>query len=828
MLLTKEFIKDIKKLSTEKRLQIINKLSMFESEIQKNIGMIRQGSPGFWIIGLEHGIYKFRLNSKDRILFLFKKNHETGKRDVVHFLRFVSHDEQIRVAENLNINKQVFHYDTTTSDYEDEKLVSSIVSCYINQEQFLEEIPGIVVDDHDLSKYFIDDVDDYVYYLSDEQYEALKISKENPIILKGAGGTGKTIVLLNKLLGLSANEQYTTPRIGYVTYTELLMDHVKEIYFNIADLSKSNATIDFISLAAVYKKYTYISRDEVILWIEQNKHAYPILNGFSAHDIYSEIHGIIKAYLGLDITHHKTLNDIKRVFITLDEYLSIPSKYSLFNEEEKKEMYRLTCNYQKMLDEKNLKDENDITLQLIQSDMLGTYDYLVLDEVQDLNELQLLLLLNSSKDINRIIWAGDFNQIVHPTFFQFARISNLYYLMGNTRIKEFMLTKNFRTTAQIIAFINKISNYRKTYISGKEEYKEVSTRQGCSPLLISSNPNNLRTLLQLIYDKMYCALIVSDNSDKEKLIKEFPPIEARIFTIQEIKGLEYDNIYCYNLISSKSDIWYSLLNGKYKNDESKRYYFNLLYVAISRAKNVLCFYEDNIEQFQDTIFSDFSLIKSVTIADVNVSNQSTVADVKKEITRLEKTSNYKQVNALRKSLSICTKSLIELRSYLKEKNGYNCLIYDLADGYTSKCIGNNIVELVDISEYAIEVSKNNKRCTRCFYEKFCILTQTNILSNSVLEAPIIKNPYSELIEIINERINVAMFDNATAEDYYYVGQLYFSFEEYKEAIFYLTKAIRKNKKYNKAHYSLARIFKLLGRMDDYNRILNAMSFKDIV
>lgn len=53
MLLTSEFIKDIKRLSLKKKEKIIDKLNDFEEEIKNNSGRIRECLSGFWIIGLK-------------------------------------------------------------------------------------------------------------------------------------------------------------------------------------------------------------------------------------------------------------------------------------------------------------------------------------------------------------------------------------------------------------------------------------------------------------------------------------------------------------------------------------------------------------------------------------------------------------------------------------------------------------------------------------------------------------------------------------------------------------------------------------------------------
>ena len=46
------------------------------------------------------------------------------------------------------------------------------------------------------------------------------------------------------------------------------------------------------------------------------------------------------------------------------------------------------------------------------------YDYIVVDEVQDITNIQLKCILQSLKHKNHFILTGDSNQIVHPNFFR--------------------------------------------------------------------------------------------------------------------------------------------------------------------------------------------------------------------------------------------------------------------------------------------------------------------------------------------------------------------------------------------------------------------------
>ena len=55
------------------------------------------------------------------------------------------------------------------------------------------------------------------------------------------------------------------------------------------------------------------------------------------------------------------------------------------------------------------------------------YDFVVMDEVQDLTNIQLQLILKSLRDPAGFILCGDSNQIVHPNFFSWSKIKSFFY-----------------------------------------------------------------------------------------------------------------------------------------------------------------------------------------------------------------------------------------------------------------------------------------------------------------------------------------------------------------------------------------------------------------
>ena len=104
-------------------------------------------------------------------------------------------------------------------------------------------------------------------------------------------------------------------------------------------------------------------------------------------------------------------------------------------------------------------------------------------------------------------------------------------------------------------------------------------------------------------------ILVTDFKQKEKLRERFKKQE--ILTISEIKGLERDTVLLYNVLSDNADKWQKLkefnINHKQADENSVyRYYFNLFYVGVSRAKHNIFIYEkENVDLFESFFADNF-------------------------------------------------------------------------------------------------------------------------------------------------------------------------------------------------------------------------------
>ena len=97
---------------------------------------------------------------------------------------------------------------------------------------------------------------------------------------------------------------------------------------------------------------------------------------------------------------------------------------------------------------------------------------------------------------------------------------------------------------KIVDLANYFAELRSSYIGnlGSDDYKEVAIQKEGEVNLTSIN----LSLLEKAQESANSAIVVPNDFVKSELLDKLQN-KHRVFTISEIKGLEYSNIICYNL-----------------------------------------------------------------------------------------------------------------------------------------------------------------------------------------------------------------------------------------------------------------------------------------
>ena len=632
-LIRENFFKNIKK---EKISEIEKNLNYFYQEILKNINNIRNIPKGFWIKkinGVENR-YEFRVNNGDRIFFSLDRRQDEEEK--ITFILYSTHDGGVRKGRKAQI-KDVKEFDIDRSEFVEE-------SFEIPQEVYLDYNQVIsyeVKDDGEFIKISDSKNKYFYYYLNDEQYDALK--ENTPLLVAGSAGSGKSTITIRKILNLEEyREVYGVKKIAYFTGNKLLKESIEEQY-NLFREKDTEKITEFYTPREFYKKVLKVDTRKIVRlkkFKEFLAFSFPDRKKMKIEDfnIYFEIMGILKGLM-FDKKPDNWNRDLTKKLIPFDEYTSLNKSYSLLSFEEKEFIYRIAEKYEEWKLENDLYDMNDLAVRSINSNI--KYDFLVVDEIQDFTEVEIYFMASLIKNPVNILLAGDIHQMINFNSFSFERLRN-YYFTKNIRNQEVILSKNYRNSKDIVELANFLTDLRKEYIGnlGVKDYKENFIVDKGKITLMKPDYE----LLKNIQKDVKFAILVSSKEEKYNLDR-FSDVHMRVFSIDEIKGLEYDNVICLNLATTNLFAWKKIFNGEVKRDQRYRKYFNLFYVGITRCKKNLIIMEDKIqgnlllEKIKDFITEANQENKEILSKEINISNKEEWFEEGKRLYNVE---NYEE------------------------------------------------------------------------------------------------------------------------------------------------------------------------------------------
>jgi len=429
-------------------------------------------------------------------------------------------------------------------------------------------------------------------FISFDQIQNSIYSLYPPLIIVGSAGSGKTALVLEKLKELPGD-------IAYISLSNFLVENASTIYYsNGFDTEKQD--VEFLSLHNYLSSWEKPQGREVGFqhfdgWFSRYSQSVKINEPYR---VFEEFKGVI------------TGSPIHAPYLTRDEYMDLGVKQSIFSTPERERLYPVFLKYLDWLKESNLYDSNLLCYAYLEK-ISPRYDYIVVDEVQDITNIQLKCILQSLKHKNHFILTGDSNQIVHPNFFSWGKVKSYFYESGDVGNPIKILQTNYRNSLQVVELGNnllKIKSARFGSIDKESNYLigTVSKNKG-EVLLYPDEEKRKNELNRRTLNSTQFAVIVPSNELKSEARRFFKT--PLIFSVQEAKGLEYDNVILLNFVSShegefreiikgvtpddllKEELIYNRPADKHDKDaEVYKFYINSLYVAITRAvKNIYIF-----------------------------------------------------------------------------------------------------------------------------------------------------------------------------------------------------------------------------------------------
>ena len=467
-----------------------------------------------------------------------------------------------------------------------------------------------------------------------------------PLIVVGSAGSGKTALTLEKL-------KHAEGEVLYVTHSSYLAQNARDLYYA-NGFERGGQEAVFLSYREFVESIRVpLGREagwrDFAGWFSRMRQTF---KEFDGHQVFEEIRGVIAAGAG--------------GVLSRDDYHALGVRQSIFPAEQRDQLYDLFEKYRAWLTEAKLYDLN-LVAQDWQSIAAPRYDFVVIDEVQDITTVQLALVLKTLKNPGHFLLCGDSNQIVHPNFFSWAQVKSLFW--NDPRLAERqelrVLTANFRNGLEATRVANqllKIKQRRFGSIDRESNFlvEAIGGERGQVALMPDRDAAK-RELDQKIRQSTQFAVLVMRDEDKADARKHFAT--PLLFSIHEAKGLEYENIVLYRFVSdhraefsdivegvAKADLAVESLDYRRAKDKSDKslevykFFVNALYVALTRAIRNIYIIE------ADTAHPLFGLL-DMSVGEVRVeAKQSTLDDWQKEARKLELQGKQEQAEAIRRTI----------------------------------------------------------------------------------------------------------------------------------------------------------------------------------
>lgn len=488
--------------------------------------------------------------------------------------------------------------------------------------------------------------------LSFDEHQEDIFSTPVPIIIIGSAGSGKTALTLEKMKTLPGS-------VLYCTLSDFLVENSRDIYYSYR-YENSQQDVSFLSFQEYLSTWEVPAGQEINFrafdqWIARYKQAYKIKDSYK---LYEEFKGVLTGAV------------VEQPYLSQKEYLGLGVRQSVYTVEERKSVYELFEKYLRFLPESRYYDSNLVAHDYLKR-VHPTYDFVVVDEVQDITNVQLSLILKSLHEPDHFMLCGDANQIVHPNSFSWANVKTMFYQQELKRVSSGrdltrVLATNYRNTPEVTQLANqllRVKNTRFGSIDKESTYliNSIAARQG-SVDFYQDTDKNKKDLNQRTSQSAKFAVLVMREEDKAEARKHFrTPL---LFSVQEAKGLEYENIILYNFISNSEREFLNICEGvkpedlhgeltyaraKDKTDKSLevyKFYINALYVAITRAVKNLYVIEQRTKHHLLALLELTDFQQDVKLKE----QQSSQEEWQQEARRLELQGKEEQAEAIRKSI----------------------------------------------------------------------------------------------------------------------------------------------------------------------------------
>ena len=409
-----------------------------------------------------------------------------------------------------------------------------------------------------------------------------------PFVVIGSAGSGKTALTLEKM-------KLARGQVLYLTRSAFLVRNSRDQYYALG-YRNEDQEVSFLSFMEYLASWRIPAGRELRFrefarWFAGHRVASGLRD---AHQVFEEFQGVL------------TGAPVDRAYLSLEDYLGLGVKQSIFQPDERESVYRLFRKYLEFLADEGFHDANLLSFayrELIEP----RYDFVVVDEVQDVTTIQLDVVLRSLATPGQFVLCGDANQIVHPNFFSWSKMKTFLRDGGGRSAAAGpirILNANYRNSVQVTELANRVLKLKTARFGSidRESHflvRSSGDRPGAAVLLPDAEQVTAELDRRTRRSTRFAVIVLEEHQKAAVKARFETPL---VFTVQEAKGLEYDSIVLVDFASGnaerfreitrgvgREDVWASELRygrARDKRDKSLeifKFHVNALYVAITRA-----------------------------------------------------------------------------------------------------------------------------------------------------------------------------------------------------------------------------------------------------
>lgn len=292
--------------------------------------------------------------------------------------------------------------------------------------------------------------------LNSEQRKAVEAVFGPSIILAGAG-SGKTRVLVSKVINLILHHKVNPQSIVMITFTNKAAYEMKERIYK-----RTKEKLGYVGTF-----HSFCAR-----LLRREGHHLGLSNDFVIYDEDDQL-SLIKKIIKESNFRRKISPSylLKRISLAKNQGIEPETYIKVFNDFLAEEVSQVFENYQKILRKNQALDFDDLLVETINlfkknkkilDKYQNKYRFFLVDEFQDVNYIQYQLVKILSKKEKNITVVGDFSQSIYS--WRGAEIENL------SRFREdfptpntFYLERNYRSTQPILDFAYQVISKNQTH-----------------------------------------------------------------------------------------------------------------------------------------------------------------------------------------------------------------------------------------------------------------------------------------------------------------------------------------------------------------------------